>query len=162
MTTTCEIPCDIELSPLSAAEPLGPHVLVAALPFLEAVKVTVDVRVGRVASTVGDLLALRDGQVLTLDRSLDEPLDVLIDGQVVARGTLVAVGEHFGLRLTQAPALSGANAREGGAAAADGLDPMPIDLRGGAAAGLAEVTGREDATWQGGANVPAILLADRA
>lgn len=126
MTTPCEIPCDIELSPLSAAEPLGPHVLAAALPFLGAVKVTVDVRVGRVESTVGDLLALRTGQVLALDRSLDEPLDVLIDGQVVARGTLVAVGEHFGLRLTQAPALSGAAAGVGGAASAEDERVTPL------------------------------------
>lgn len=137
MTTPCEIPCDIELSLLSAAEPLGPHVLSAALPFLEAVKVTVDVRVGRLESTVGDLLALRDGQVLTLDRPLDEPLDVLIDGHVVARGTLVAVGEHFGLRLTQAASLRGAAPAGGGTAGPENLDPTPNAVHRG-------VSGRSD------------------
>ena len=44
--------------------------------------------------------------MLALDRALDQPLDVLLDGHVVARGTLVAVGDHFGLRLTETPSMS--------------------------------------------------------
>jgi flagellar motor switch protein FliN/FliY len=89
---------------LQPETPEGPAVE-APLPFLGAVKVTVDVRVGRLESTVGELLALREGTVLTLDRAVDRPLDVLLDGHVVARGTLVAVGDHFGLRLTETPAM---------------------------------------------------------
>jgi len=39
--------------------------------------------------------------VLTLDKTTRDPVDVLIDGKVVARGSLVAVGDHFGVRITE-------------------------------------------------------------
>lgn len=100
------IPYEIELTSLLQPDTPGDPALGAPLPFLGAVRLTVDVRVGRLDSTVAELLALREGDVLTLDRAVDQPLDVLLDGHVVARGTLVAVGEHFGLRLTETPAMS--------------------------------------------------------
>lgn len=70
-------------------------------PFLGSVKVRVVVRVGAAHTSVGELLELKQGAVLPLDRLVDEPLDVLIDDHVVARGLLVAVGEHFGVRITE-------------------------------------------------------------
>jgi flagellar motor switch protein FliN/FliY len=100
------IPYQIDLTPLLQPETTGGPAGRAPLPFLGAVKVTVDVRAGRLESTVAELLALREGEVLTLDRAVDQPLDVLLDGHVVARGTLVAVGDNFGLRLTETPAMS--------------------------------------------------------
>jgi flagellar motor switch protein FliN/FliY len=99
------MPYELELTPLLQSEPPGPPALDAALPFLGAVKVSLEVRVGCAEATLGALLALRQGEVLALDRPLEQPLDVLIDGHVVARGTLVAVGEHFGLRLTETPSM---------------------------------------------------------
>ena len=100
------IPYEIELTPLLRPDTPGGPAVSAALPFLGAVKVTVDVRAGRLETPVAELLALREGEVLALDRAVDQPLDVLLDGHVVARGTLVAVGDHFGLRLTETPAMS--------------------------------------------------------
>ena len=100
------IPREIELTPLLQPETPGGPAVSAPLPFLGAVKVTVDERAGRLEVTVAELLALRESDVLTLDRAVDQPLDVLLDGHVVARGTLVAVGDHFGLRLTETPAMS--------------------------------------------------------
>jgi len=58
--------------------------------------------VGEVETSVSELLQLKQGSVLALDRLVDEPLDVLVDQHVVARGVLVAVGEHFGVRITEA------------------------------------------------------------
>jgi flagellar motor switch protein FliN/FliY len=100
------IPYEIELTPLLQPETPGGPAVNAPLSFLGAVKVTIDVRAGRLESTVAELLALREGEVLTLDRAVDQPLDVLLDGHVVARGTLVAVGEHFGLRLIETPTMT--------------------------------------------------------
>ena len=100
------IPYEIELTPLLQPETPGGPALSAPLPFLGAVKVTIDVRAGRLESTVAELLALSEGEVLTLDRAVDQPLDVLLDGHVVARGTLVAVGDQFGLRVTETPSMS--------------------------------------------------------
>jgi flagellar motor switch protein FliN/FliY len=93
---------EIELEPL--VEPQSNKPLLAAagtLPFLGAVKVRVAVRVGGAHTSVGELLELKQGAVLPLDRLVDEPLDVLVDEHVVARGMLVAVGEHFGVRITE-------------------------------------------------------------
>jgi flagellar motor switch protein FliN/FliY len=92
---------EIELEPLSEDTLNGRLVLDSALPFLGSVKVRVSVRVGGAQTTVAELLELKQGAVLALDRLVDEPLDVLVDEHVVARGMLVAVGENFGVRITQ-------------------------------------------------------------
>src|SRR5262245_47693277 len=89
---------EIELeSPLTLPAE-GKPVLNGVLPFLGAVKVRVAVRVGHADISVAELASLAQGAVLELDRFVDEPLDILVDGHVVARGTLVAVGEYFGVR----------------------------------------------------------------
>jgi flagellar motor switch protein FliN len=98
---------EIELEPLSQ-DPLGQPLLGSAWPFLGSVKVQVAVRVGTAQSSVTELLEMKQGTVLALDRLVDEPLDVLVDGHVVARGVLVAVGENFGVRITETPNAAGA------------------------------------------------------
>ena len=98
MTTTHEI----ELEPLSDRIP-GKPVLSSAWPFLGSVKVQVYVRLGEAEASVAELMEMKEGTVLPLDRLVEEPLDVLVDGHVVARGVLVAVGEHFGMRITETP-----------------------------------------------------------
>jgi flagellar motor switch protein FliN/FliY len=50
---------------------------------------------------MGKLLDLRDGNVLTLDRQVDQPLEMLLDGKLVARGELVVVGDNLGLKITE-------------------------------------------------------------
>ncbi|MGE4244217.1 FliM/FliN family flagellar motor switch protein [Ramlibacter sp.] len=70
---------------------------------LHAVKATVSVCVGTAVLSIGELLATRAGEVLRLDASLHEPVDLLVEGRVVARGQLVAVDDCFAIRITQAP-----------------------------------------------------------
>ena len=92
---------EIELEPLPDTASSGRPLVESVLPLLGSVKVKLLVRVGAVETSVSDLMQLKQGGVLTLDRMVDQPLDVVIDGHVVARGVLVAVGEHFGVRITQ-------------------------------------------------------------
>ncbi len=92
---------EIELEPLTEDMLDGKAVLSSVLPFLGAVKVRVSVRVGAAQTSVAELLAMKQGAVLALDRLVDQPLDVLVNEHVVARGMLVAVGEHFGVRITE-------------------------------------------------------------
>jgi flagellar motor switch protein FliN/FliY len=102
---------EIELSALQAA-PDGAALLTAgSMPFLKSVRVKVVVRIGQCEATVGQLLELKQGSVLALDRLVDQPLDVMVDDHVVARGTLVAIGDHFGVRLTEPPAVSASGTR---------------------------------------------------
>ena len=95
---------EIELEPLAELESKhnGKPALGTVLPFLGAVKVRVAVQVGGVDLSVAELMAMKQGAVLALDRLVEQPLDVLVDAHVVARGVLVAVGEHFGVRITEA------------------------------------------------------------
>lgn len=92
---------EIELEPLAEAGSHNKPLLSSVFPLLGSVKVRVSVRVGGAEITVADLLKMGEGAVMSLDRLVDEPLDVLVDDLVVARGTLVAVGEHFGVRITE-------------------------------------------------------------
>jgi len=94
---------EIELEPLADIKGDGQQPLVrSAWPFLGAVKVRLAVRLGGTEVSVADLMDLKQGSVLELDQLVDEPLDVMIDGHIVARGTLVAVGDHFGVRISEA------------------------------------------------------------
>ena len=63
------------------------------------VPVTLSLEVGRTKMSVGQLLRLRQGSVVELDRLAGEPLDVLVNGQLVARGEIVVINDKFGIRL---------------------------------------------------------------
>jgi flagellar motor switch protein FliN/FliY len=64
------------------------------------VPVTLSLEVGRAQMSVGRLLRLSQGSVVELDRSAGEPLDVLVNGALVAHGEIVIVNDKFGIRLT--------------------------------------------------------------
>ena len=70
---------------------------------LHQVKARLQVSVGETTMTVGELLAAREHQVLVLDRKVDQPVDILLEGRVVARGQLVAVDDQFAVRITELP-----------------------------------------------------------
>jgi flagellar motor switch protein FliN/FliY len=64
------------------------------------VPVTLSLEVGRAQMSVGRLLRLTQGSVVELDRGAGEPLDVLVNGTLVAHGEIVIVNDRFGIRLT--------------------------------------------------------------
>lgn len=65
------------------------------------VPVTLSLEVGRAQMSVGQLLRLNQGAVVELDRKAGDPLDVLVNGALVARGEIVVVNDKFGIRLTE-------------------------------------------------------------
>jgi len=71
------------------------------LAALSGVKAELSIRAGSAVSTVGELLSLKQGAVLAMDTPLNAAFDVLLGDSLVARGELVAVGEHFGIRITE-------------------------------------------------------------
>ena len=85
-------------SPVENARPL-----VADLGPILNVRTRVTVLVGEVELSVADLLSARENQVLMLDRTIDQPVDLCVEGKVVARGQLVAVDDHFGVRIVETP-----------------------------------------------------------
>lgn len=89
---------DVEYQELNEAA--GRPALSANLALLKHVEVNVEVRVGRANLRVAELFALHAGSLLKLDRLIDDPVEVLLNGKVVAVGQLAVHGEHLGVRLT--------------------------------------------------------------
>jgi flagellar motor switch protein FliN len=58
------------------------------------------VELGQATVTIRDLLELGQGSILPLDRRAGEPVDVLVNGQRLARGEVVVIDEDFGIRVT--------------------------------------------------------------
>src|SRR6185369_15691206 len=64
------------------------------------VPVTLSMEVGRTRVPIRNLLQLNQGSVVELDRAAGEPLDVFVNGTLVAHGEVVVVNEKFGIRIT--------------------------------------------------------------
>ncbi|MDF3931415.1 flagellar motor switch protein FliN [Pseudomonas citronellolis] len=64
------------------------------------IPVTISMEVGNTDITIRNLLQLNQGSVIELDRLAGEPLDVLVNGTLIAHGEVVVVNEKFGIRLT--------------------------------------------------------------
>ena len=64
------------------------------------IPVTLAMELGRTSIAIGDLLKLNQGSVIGLDRLAGDPLDVLVNGCLIAHGEVVVVNEKFGIRVT--------------------------------------------------------------
>ncbi len=64
------------------------------------IPVTISMEIGRTDINIRNLLQLNQGSVVELDRLAGEPLDVLVNGTLIAHGEVVVVNEKFGIRLT--------------------------------------------------------------
>jgi flagellar motor switch protein FliN len=64
------------------------------------IPVTLSMEVGRSRVSIRNLLQLNQGSVVELDRATGEPLDVYVNGTLIAHGEVVVVNDKFGIRLT--------------------------------------------------------------
>ncbi|WP_018953887.1 flagellar motor switch protein FliN [Thioalkalivibrio sulfidiphilus] len=64
------------------------------------IPVTISMEIGRTRMPIRNLLQLNQGSVVELDRLAGEPLDVFVNGTLIAHGEVVVVNEKFGIRLT--------------------------------------------------------------
>ena len=92
----------VALEELADGSASGAALLADVNPLL-SVKIQLQVRVGSVAMTLGELMAARENHVLALDRAVDQPVDLVLEGRTVARGQLVAVDDCFAVRITELP-----------------------------------------------------------
>ena len=72
----------------------------AKLDVILDIPVTIAMEIGRTDISIRNLLKLNQGSVVELDRLAGEPMDVLVNGTLVAHGEVVVVNEKFGIRLT--------------------------------------------------------------
>ena len=71
------------------------------LRVLENLDVKLTVEVGSAELKIKELLRLNEGSVIELDRLAGDPLDILINGTMIAKGEVVMVGERFGIRFVE-------------------------------------------------------------
>ncbi len=76
------------------AEEIAPN-----LDLLLDVQLEITIELGRTRKEIREVLALNPGAVVELDRLAGEPVDVLVNGRLLARGEVVVVGESFGVRI---------------------------------------------------------------
>jgi flagellar motor switch protein FliN/FliY len=102
---------EVALEPLSGGDAL---LLSGDLAPVLDVPVELSVEIGRTTMTIGETLAIGPGSIVSLNRAIGEPVDLLVNGKRIARGEVVAVDEEFGLRVTEVdPAESRAEAFSG-------------------------------------------------
>src|SRR5690554_5635130 len=90
-------------APLDEFEPSRAAAKRTAAPDLDVIldiPVRISMEVGNTEITIRNLLQLNQGSVIELDRLAGEPLDVLVNGTLIAHGEVVMVNEKFGIRLT--------------------------------------------------------------
>ena len=87
--------------PGRAAGDNGADALVRDLEFLYEVPLQVSVEVGRARILHKDLLQMGEGYVVELDKMAGEPLDLYVNGRLIARGEAVRIGDKFGIKLTE-------------------------------------------------------------
>jgi len=70
------------------------------LDVIQDIPVTIAMEIGRSLISIRNLLQLNQGSVVELDRLAGEPMDVLVNGTLIAHGEVVVVNDKFGIRLT--------------------------------------------------------------
>ena len=95
------IPEPVELPNIADRKEQGAALFSGHLGLIHGVKVRLSVSMGSASLTVAELFALKEGSVFKLDRAIDEPVDIVLEGQIVARGRLVAVDDSFGVSITE-------------------------------------------------------------
>lgn len=65
------------------------------------IRLVVRARLGHIEMPIGEILSLGPGSIIEVGRTLDEPVDLLVNDKLIARGDVVVVDEKFGLRITE-------------------------------------------------------------
>ncbi len=74
---------------------------IRSLELLSEVEMGVTAELGRTRLLVKDILALTPGSVIELDRAAGSPIDLLVNGTLIARGEVVVIDEEFGIRISE-------------------------------------------------------------
>lgn len=89
-----ESPIKEEVTPGGKPTPISSELL-------RGMRVTLEAHLGQASMTVDELMALKSGSVVTLENGLVDQLELYLNGTLVARGVVVAVGDKFGVRIVE-------------------------------------------------------------
>ena len=71
------------------------------IALIKDVPLEVTVELGRTSKAISDILDFAPGTIIELDKIAGEPVDVLVNGKLVAKGEVVVIEENFGVRVTE-------------------------------------------------------------
>jgi len=91
---------DVDFQDLSDQAQAPPQGVKREMEFILDIPLDVSAELGRSKLLINDLLQLGQGSVIELDKLAGEPLEILVNGKLVARGEAVVINEKFGVRLT--------------------------------------------------------------
>lgn len=91
----------VQLQDIRSGSEGGKALFPGNLDLIQGLKVSLSVSVGKSEITVAQLFALKEDALLELDRATNEPVEIWLDARLVGRGELVAVGDRFGVRITE-------------------------------------------------------------
>ncbi len=89
-----------DIFPAFGGAPITSNSMMNELDMILDIPVQITVELGRTKITIKNLLQLAHGSVVELDAMAGEPMDVLVNGTLIAQGEVVVVNEKFGIRLT--------------------------------------------------------------
>ncbi len=87
----------VKFPPLGESVPYGPG---SNISLLMDVPMNLTVELGRTRQLVRDILGLGEGSIIELDKLAGEPVDLLVNGKLIAKGEVVVIDENFGVRVT--------------------------------------------------------------
>ncbi|MES9938913.1 MAG: FliM/FliN family flagellar motor switch protein [Candidatus Thiodiazotropha sp. 6PLUC1] len=91
----------VQLSELAEIQPQGRELFASNFDIIKDVRVTVEACIGQAELTVKELYDLKIDSVVKLERDVQSPVDLVLDGRVVARGQLVVTGDNFGICISE-------------------------------------------------------------
>jgi flagellar motor switch protein FliN/FliY len=87
----------VQFAPLSQAEQPG---MTGNIGLLMDVSMQLTVELGRTKMLIKDILGMGEGTIVELDKLAGEPVDLLVNGKLIAKGEVVVIDENFGVRVT--------------------------------------------------------------
>lgn len=91
----------IDLQEAPNPQPTGQEIIGKNLGLIGHLPVSLAAQVGSVSITVDQLFALKKGEVLAMNEGVDTLITLQLNGKAIARGELVAVDDHFGIRILE-------------------------------------------------------------
>ncbi len=91
----------LQLQSFDEGAPRRPGEGQANLDLIMGVPLDITVEIGRTKKPVKEILEIRQGTLLELDKQAGDPVDVIVNGQLIARGDVVVVDDLFGVRITE-------------------------------------------------------------
>lgn len=93
----------VQFSQIEPEDVGGPPASPSSIELLKDVPLHVHAELGRTKMVVKDILRLGVGSVIELDKETGEPIDILVNNKLIARGEVVEIDGNFGVRVTEIP-----------------------------------------------------------